>query len=358
MKRKSALGLIVLLLVGLLTGIAFAAGFGDVANHWAKSTIEWGVKNNMVEGYPDGTFKPNNNVTEAEFLALLIRAYEGKKENGKNHWADPYYDFAIKMNYPTNGADDLAKRNWIITRTQVAEIIAGTQGVNYTGRDAIHYLLLHGLAQGRDPNNITIANFGGEESLTRAEAVQFIRNLYEAAGVTELKSRPVTPSPKLPEIGDHDRIIPLVEVTPGKPEPGVTVIPDSQWSYDKPKVNVDDYYFNNPDAKYATATVDQLPIKTEGYTVKSIELTPTHIVISYDTPNKATPNLYITEGDYLWVRGSYLHGKISIDYKYPIESYGNDDNPLTYEKLKTVDYLNITYPGYILAIENPWKGGK
>src|SRR5690606_6161528 len=121
-KKKLGLSIIALLLVGLIGGIAFAAGFGDVANHWAKSTIEWGVKNNMVEGYPDGTFKPNNNVTEAEFLALLIRAYEGKKENGKNHWADPYYDFAIKMNYPTNGAKELSKRNWIITRTQVAEI--------------------------------------------------------------------------------------------------------------------------------------------------------------------------------------------------------------------------------------------
>lgn len=153
-------------------------------------------------------------------------------------------------------------------------------------------------------------------------------------------------------------IIDEVRVQIEKEVHGATVIPESQWSYDKPKISKNDRYFNNPDVKYATATVDQLPIKTEKYTIKKIELTPTHIVISYDTPNKATPNLYITKGDYLWVRGSYLDGQTSVEYKYPIDSYGEDDNPLTYEKLKTVDYLNITYPGYILAIENPFKEGR
>lgn len=138
-----------------------------------------------------------------------------------------------------------------------------------------------------------------------------------------------------------------------------TIIPDNQWSYNKPVVGSGSAnYFSDKNVKIAYATVDQLPIKTDHYTVKKIELTPTHIVISYDTPEKATPELYITKGNYLWVRGSYLSGKTSIDYKYPIEAYGNDDNPLTYNKLKTVDYLNICFPGYILAIENPWKGDK
>ena len=139
---------------------------------------------------------------------------------------------------------------------------------------------------------------------------------------------------------------------------GATVIPESQWSYDRPKLSKNDRYFSNPNVKYATATADMLPIKTEKYTIKSIELTPTHIVISYDTPNETTPGLYITQGSYVWARDAYLHGQKSITYKYPIDSYGEDDNPLTYEKLKEVDYLNVIYPGYILAIENPFKEGK
>lgn len=136
----------------------------------------------------------------------------------------------------------------------------------------------------------------------------------------------------------------------------VTIIPDSQWSYDKPKVGVDPYYFNDPDVKIAYATVDQLPIKTEKYTIKKIELTPTHIVVEFDPSSVINPNLYITQGDYLWVRGAY--GDFKAVYKYPIETYGNDDNPLTHSKLKNVDYLNFCISDYILAIENPWKGGK
>ena len=102
--------------------------------------------------------------------------------------------------------------------------------------------------------------------------------------------------------------------------------------------------------------MNQLPIKTEHYTVKRIELTPTHIVISYDAQSKINPNLYITKGDYLWVRGAY--GDFKTDYKYPIEAYGNDDNPLSHSKLKDIDYLNLCIDNYILAIENPWKGVK
>lgn len=136
----------------------------------------------------------------------------------------------------------------------------------------------------------------------------------------------------------------------------VTIIPDSQWSYDKPKVGVDPYYFNDPDVKIAYATVDQLPIKTEKYTIKKIELTPTHIVVEYDASSVINPNLYITQGDYLWVRGAY--GDFKATYKFPIETYGNDDNPLTYSKLKNVDYLNFCISDYILAIENPFKEGK
>jgi len=193
----------------LVSGIAHAASFRDVpANHWARGVIDWGVDQHIVVGYPDGTFRPAQHVTEAEFLTMLIRAYKPQLPQiaQKRHWADEIYAYSQRMNYPLEGYDDLKKRAWVINRTRVAEIVAGAAGYNYTGRDAIHFLLAMGLARGKDPNQISIEGFKGEDLLTRAEAVAFVQNLLKS-GLTKLKPRPAQPSdpsllpplPKAPE---------------------------------------------------------------------------------------------------------------------------------------------------------------
>ncbi len=149
----------------------------------------------MASGYPDGTFKPNNKVTEAEFLKLFISAFHpaelDKMKDGKN-WSDKYYDFAVLNNYPVSGAQVEYRRNLPITRVRVAEIVAGAAGVNYSGNNAIQYLLGNKLANGK--TGATIAGYQGADPLTRAEAVQFIKNAMEH-GLTQLKARPTTPSP-------------------------------------------------------------------------------------------------------------------------------------------------------------------
>ncbi|WP_060799899.1 S-layer homology domain-containing protein [Peptoniphilus harei] len=46
----------------------------DVANDfWAKKQITWTYNKNYLSGYPDGTFKPQENMTNAEFISLVIR---------------------------------------------------------------------------------------------------------------------------------------------------------------------------------------------------------------------------------------------------------------------------------------------
>ena len=52
-----------------------AAGvFMDVkADHWAKSAIESAASKGYFKGYADGTFKPNDTLTRAEFAATLAR---------------------------------------------------------------------------------------------------------------------------------------------------------------------------------------------------------------------------------------------------------------------------------------------
>lgn len=50
--------------------------FYDTRGHWAKDEIKTYVKRKVFKGYPDGKFKPNNKVTRGEFLVLLSRFYD------------------------------------------------------------------------------------------------------------------------------------------------------------------------------------------------------------------------------------------------------------------------------------------
>ena len=49
--------------------------FHDIRGHWAKDEINTLIKRNIIYGYTDKTFKPENKITRAEFLTLLSRVY-------------------------------------------------------------------------------------------------------------------------------------------------------------------------------------------------------------------------------------------------------------------------------------------
>ena len=181
-------------------------GFPDVKGHWAEDTVQWAIDKKVVSGYPDGTFKPNNNISEAEFLAMLIRSYKPDITASKQgHWAESYYEFAAKMNYPLAGGADVGVRGKVISRLRVAELISASQGVNFNGNDAIRYLYANKLSSGSDPNKLTITSFNAGGTLTRAEAVQFIKNLFDG-GKGDLQVRPQEPTEttNLPDIPSGD----------------------------------------------------------------------------------------------------------------------------------------------------------
>ncbi len=67
MKRKLSLLLAVVML--MLTVAPVMAN--DYNGHWAEAIIEKWIEMEKISGYPDGTFKPDNNITRAEFAKIL-----------------------------------------------------------------------------------------------------------------------------------------------------------------------------------------------------------------------------------------------------------------------------------------------
>ena len=50
--------------------------FNDIAGHWAEAYIKLAAGNGWIAGYPDGSFKPQQNITRAETMTMINRVLE------------------------------------------------------------------------------------------------------------------------------------------------------------------------------------------------------------------------------------------------------------------------------------------
>ena len=74
-KKAVALLLAATMMVPLALAAPSTEGsFSDVEDHWAQAEIEKAVATGWVDGYPDGTFKPEKTITRAEFTKMILDA--------------------------------------------------------------------------------------------------------------------------------------------------------------------------------------------------------------------------------------------------------------------------------------------
>jgi len=104
MKKIFALILAAVMLASLSAALtaADAPAFTDIAGHWAEATIEKYKDAGIVNGYPDGTFKPDNTVSRAELAKIITLAF-GLTEKSEityndldtSAWYYPYLETAV-----------------------------------------------------------------------------------------------------------------------------------------------------------------------------------------------------------------------------------------------------------------------
>ena len=114
--------------VGLGVPQASAANLTDIQGHWAQTTIQKLADAGVVAGNPDGTFKPNNSISRAEFASMVVKAFKLEAKPGKifsdttNHWAKDSIATA-NANGVVSGYGDKFGPNDPITREQMAIMI-------------------------------------------------------------------------------------------------------------------------------------------------------------------------------------------------------------------------------------------
>lgn len=113
--------------------------FTDVSGHWADKDISTAVEKGFVTGYPDGTFQPDDTVTRAEFITMLVRANKLEKSDKKldfsdvtNHWALDNIIIATSNGFVSGYTDGTFKPNSVTTRQEVAKIVASLKGLSDT----------------------------------------------------------------------------------------------------------------------------------------------------------------------------------------------------------------------------------
>ncbi len=123
--------------------------FPDVAaDHWASGLINAAVETGIIQGYTDGQFKPDRNVTYAEVVAMLVRAVGREPASGT--WPDKYLAAAGALGI-TGGLDfrpgDNASRGdvAILASRAMFEVVqpSGTtlgQAYGVSGQMTVHYV--------------------------------------------------------------------------------------------------------------------------------------------------------------------------------------------------------------------------
>lgn len=112
----------------------------DVAGNWAETEINYMTTNGYMSGYTDGTFRPANLVTRAEFATMIVSCLNPspKPENANlnfsdisGHWAEQNILKAAKAGYLSGYPDGTFKPQDNITKLQT--IISIANGLNVSG---------------------------------------------------------------------------------------------------------------------------------------------------------------------------------------------------------------------------------
>ncbi|MEQ9358177.1 S-layer homology domain-containing protein [Coleofasciculus chthonoplastes] len=120
--------------------------FADIQNHWAKLFIEGLLNKGLISGFGDGTFKPNEKMTRAQYAALLVKAFDPEpKREAKNFldvsdksWAKDAIQTAYRGEFLSGYPGDMFRQGDNVERVQVLVSLVNGLGLSESDDNALN----------------------------------------------------------------------------------------------------------------------------------------------------------------------------------------------------------------------------
>lgn len=191
MNKKTSILVSVAIAASMLATSMSAFAYTDIsADHWAKSYVDNLSGKKYVSGYEDGTYKPDNYVTRAEFAKILTNIFGVIDKNGveltdvaDSAWYADTMKIAVKAGYVTGYADGTVKPEANITRQEAAVMVYRAWGLspegtlNFTDKAEIADWAANQvatLAAKNVLNGYSDGSFKPNNNITRAEVAKII----------------------------------------------------------------------------------------------------------------------------------------------------------------------------------------
>lgn len=147
-KKRICMALAAALSLSLaVSATALAAIPSDIGGHWAQGTIIQWTTNGYIAGYPDGTFKPDNSITRAEFVVMVNKAMGYNKRGNAYfsdvsaaHWAYAEIMKGVEAGYITGNGDGTFRPDAPVTRQEAAVMISKILGLDQDYASAAKYV--------------------------------------------------------------------------------------------------------------------------------------------------------------------------------------------------------------------------
>ena len=161
--------------------------FSDISEHWASSEIIELAQKGIINGFDDGSYKPDETVTRAQFLCALLKAFNVELQEyekifedvSENDWYTQYVITAYKLGIVKGIDEDKFAPAQNITREQMCVMLeklytptemgeyaefSDADRISEWAADAVLKMSSAGIIQGRE-NNV----FAPSAFMTRAE---------------------------------------------------------------------------------------------------------------------------------------------------------------------------------------------
>ncbi|SMB87809.1 S-layer homology domain-containing protein [Desulfonispora thiosulfatigenes DSM 11270] len=214
-KRNVSFLLVIMMMLSItVTGYAQDTKEIDYENHWAGDVINQWIEKGLAKGYPDSTFRPNNAVTRAEFMALVNKSFGFTAvkpidfmDVKEKDWFFSTVKVASTAGYIAGYPDKTIRPNQPISRQEAAVIIAritklspnagmveqlsDKENIPEWSKNLVGAVVAKGYMNGYPDKSFKPLN-----DITRAEAVVALNNTMKAKADVTIYDQKGTYGPK------------------------------------------------------------------------------------------------------------------------------------------------------------------